>query len=94
MCSLPALGVSTPVGGAGLGAAVSQIAMYFVGLIPAYQHLPGQVQGAVSVIVSFFLAYLGGWFMVTRADGQKVTLELTPQKVPTVQATDPPPDLT
>lgn len=76
----------TPVGAATISGALATILFYFIGLIPHWASLPGQVQGAVQTLVTAVLVYLGGWFNVVRSKGQRVELALTAGALPTVQA--------
>jgi hypothetical protein len=80
--------VSTPVGGATVAGALATILLYFAGLWPPFEHLPGQVQGAVQVLVTAVLVYLGGWLQVVRSPGQTATIGLTASRLPTVQMED------
>ena len=76
----------TPVGGAGIGAAVATIIMYPISLWPPFERTPSAFQAAVQTVVTFFVAYLGGWLSLVATPGQKVNLELTSSPLPTVQS--------
>jgi hypothetical protein len=76
----------TPLGAGAFAGAIATIAFYFLGLWPAYQRLPGQVQGAAETVIIAVAVYLAGWLTIVRAPGQTVQLGLTASPLPTVQA--------
>lgn len=84
--------VQTPVGGAASGgssmALITQVILPPVW--PWWAHMPTYWTGAVTVVLVGAGAALGGWLKVVRSPGQKMTLQLTPGRLPTVQPEQPP----
>lgn len=79
--------IRTPVGaGASGGSALTLLG--FTVLPPVWPWWAAQStewRGAVVGLAGFAGSYLAAWFKLIRAKDQKMTLELTPGRLPTVQ---------
>lgn len=84
--------VRTPVGGAISGATVANlIALVILPPVwPWWNRQSTTWQGAVATVLIFVCGVLGAWFKLVHTPGQKMTLELTPGRLPTVQSEQPP----
>lgn len=85
---LPASAGTSPVGAASLAASLATVIVYVLNIYwPWFHHLPSAVQAAISFLLIYVLAYLGGWLRIVLSPGQSVITTLSPSPLPVLEST-------
>jgi hypothetical protein len=79
--------IKTPVGASASGGSALTLLGFTVlpPVWPWWGAQPTEWRGAVIGVLGYGGSYLAAWYKLVRAKDQKMTLELTPSRLPTVQ---------
>lgn len=79
--------IKTPAGASSSAAGVLYLILNVIlpPVWPWWHHQSTTWTGAVGAVLIFLVTYLGSWLKIVLSKNQKMSLELTPSRLPTVQ---------
>lgn len=85
--------IKTPAGSSSSAAGVLYLILNVIlpPVWPWWHHQSTGWIGAVGAVITFTGTYLASWLKIVLSKNQKVTMELTPSRLPTVQQEAPAP---